>query len=58
MKSQLVCPRCGRRVLDTDSTVINDVRVIRQLEKWKADYYIKCWKCSSHLGIRLAGHKD
>ena len=49
MKSQLVCPRCGRRVLDTD---------IRQLEKWKADYYIKCWKCSSHLGIRLVGHKD
>lgn len=58
MKMQMGCPRCGRRILDTENSTksevldLDDKRNEAILRAWKADYYVKCWKCKAHIGIK------
>lgn len=60
MKKQLLCPQCGRRLMDTETSVKSETRVMDSpkdaiLEKWIPDYYLKCWKCKARIGIRKVG---
>lgn len=60
MKKQLLCPRCGRRLIDTESSVNSETKDMDYqrdaiLEKWTPDYYLKCWKCKARIGIRKVG---
>ncbi len=49
---QLGCPLCGSRIIDADEKVKSEVRAYKQAKKWKADYYMKCWKCKSNIGLK------
>lgn len=60
MKTQLSCPRCGRRLMDAESSVKSETRDMDSnreffLNRWMPDYYVKCWKCKAHIGIRKVG---
>ncbi len=58
MKKQMECPKCGRRILDAESSISSEVKDLDDkrnealLRGWKPDYYVKCWKCKAHIGIR------
>lgn len=56
MKMQLRCPVCDARIADTEDTVTTEVKLIVGKEsplinKRRADYYLKCKKCKSNIGI-------
>jgi DNA-directed RNA polymerase subunit RPC12/RpoP len=46
------CPKCGRRVADADDEIDTEVHEINQTAAWRADYYVKCWKCKAQLGFK------
>jgi len=50
--TQLKCPKCGRRVIDTENGVKTEIRVIQDQIDWVPDFYTKCWKCKTELGIK------
>jgi len=57
MKVQLKCPVCSARIADTDNMVTTKMKVIGRNEsplvnRWRADYYLKCRKCKSNIGIQ------
>jgi len=54
MPIQIKCPACGSRVCDTNSRVFVRTRITREpkkLREYSADYYIKCWKCKTTIGL-------
>jgi DNA-directed RNA polymerase subunit RPC12/RpoP len=53
MKKQVICPRCGRRIVDTEDTFRTEAKLLDPNIEWKPDLYIKCWKCSSKIGIKV-----
>lgn len=60
MKKKILCPRCGRRLIDTESTVKSEIKDMDSkcetlYDRWVPDYYVKCWKCKAHIGIRKIG---
>ncbi len=52
MPKQIKCPICNRRLIDAEESVESEVRVFNPAETWKADYYFKCWKCKSNIGLK------
>lgn len=54
MTVTIVCPTCGSRLCDADSQVIVRTKITRNKinKKCPADYYIKCWKCKTTIGIK------
>lgn len=52
MPKQIKCPICNRRLIDAEESVESEVRVFNPAETWKADYYLKCWKCKSNIGLK------
>ena len=54
MTVSIVCPTCGRRICDADSQVVIRTKITREKsnKKYPADYYIKCWKCKTTIGIK------
>jgi len=56
MKMQLKCPVCEARIADTENTVTTRMKVIAGsgdplIDRRRADYYLKCKKCKSNIGI-------
>ena len=48
------CPICKAKLIEADSDVIVEVRVINDdIEGWNPDLVQKCWKCKSKIGIRM-----
>lgn len=57
MKKKLLCPQCGGRLIDAESTIESETKAIdfrydNSMGKWIPDYYLKCWKCKANIGIR------
>lgn len=57
MKISLPCPCCGKRLTDTEDTVISKLAPISRSAKkkgipWIPDYYVKCWNCKKEIGIK------
>ena len=52
MKKQVNCPHCGGRVAESDESVKTEIRILYPNIKWKADYYTKCWKCHTIVGLK------
>lgn len=58
MKNEVRCPHCGRRLLDAEMGVQTKTKVIDPYDlgppknRWKPDYYTKCWKCHSTVGYK------
>ena len=60
MKTHLLCPRCGRRLIDAESSVRSEMRDMESdreafLKRWVPDFYMKCWNCKAQVGIRKVG---
>ena len=53
MVKHIICPRCGRRLMDTENTAQTEVKIIEPDIEWEPDLCIKCWKCSSKIGIKV-----
>jgi len=56
MKMHLKCPVCEARIADTENTVTTRMKVIfgrgdPLIDRRRADYYLKCKKCKSNIGI-------
>lgn len=56
MKLQLKCLVCNARIADAENTVTTEMKVIVRNENplingRRADYYLKCKKCKSNIGI-------
>lgn len=51
-KVRLNCPRCGRRVIDSDGNVKTELREVTGSTQWQPDYYEKCKKCGAEIGIK------
>lgn len=52
-KHQIHCPKCGRRLMDTEESTQTEAKILAQSINWHPDLYIKCWKCSSKIGIKV-----
>lgn len=58
MGKPVQCPHCGRRLMDSEDSVITQTKISGPFDtgppdnRWKPDYYIKCWKCHSRVGFR------
>jgi predicted RNA-binding Zn-ribbon protein involved in translation (DUF1610 family) len=50
--TQLKCPQCGRRIIDSEKNVKTEIRIIKTDNDWIPDYYTKCWNCKSEIGIK------
>jgi predicted RNA-binding Zn-ribbon protein involved in translation (DUF1610 family) len=51
-KVKLKCPRCGKRVIDSDAHVESELREVRGQTDWKPDYFGKCKSCGAEVGIK------
>lgn len=51
-KVRLKCPRCGKRVIDSDEDVESELRVITKDNDWDPDYFGKCKHCGAEIGIK------
>lgn len=57
-KNPLSCPKCGGRLLDAEDSVQTQTKVLDPYDpgplrdRWRPDYYIKCWKCGSKIAFR------
>lgn len=51
-RNRLLCPICGYRIIDQKAGITSELRLIAQGEEWQADYYLKCQKCKSEIGLR------
>lgn len=54
-RKQIQCPKCGIRVIDVALTTVIEVRTISERTSSPVDYYIKCKKCNTELGLRKLG---
>lgn len=58
MKQAVKCPRCNSRLLDEEYGVNTLTKVVDPnnpgppKNRWIPDYYIKCWKCKSKVGLK------
>jgi phage FluMu protein Com len=52
MRKQLRCPICNRRLIDAEVNIETELRAFDPAMVWKADYYLKCWKCKSSIGLK------
>ncbi|MEI6132408.1 MAG: hypothetical protein WCQ41_06270 [Bacillota bacterium] len=52
MVKKLKCPICGFRVIDSESEVKTELRVIKDSEEWKPDYLGKCRSCKQEIGLK------
>jgi DNA-directed RNA polymerase subunit RPC12/RpoP len=57
MVKHIICPRCGRRLMDTEETAQTEAKILAPEIEWQPDLYIKCWKCSSKVGIKVINRK-
>lgn len=48
---RLLCPKCGYRIIDQEVGVTSELHLVQE-EEWQADYYLKCQKCKSEIGLR------
>lgn len=57
-REEVLCPHCGRRIFDAENGVKTQTKEIMPYDpgppknRWKPDYYIKCWKCHTLIGYR------
>ncbi len=51
-KIKLKCPRCGKRVIDSDAEIESELREITDGIDWKPDYFGKCKNCGAEIGIK------
>ena len=54
MHVTIVCPTCGSRLCDCDSQVERKTKITRVFKNKRipADYYLKCWKCKTTVGLK------
>ncbi|SDN06648.1 hypothetical protein SAMN05192585_11083 [Acetanaerobacterium elongatum] len=58
MKKQVPCPRCGSRIMDAEECVNTQSKIYNPYDpgpprdRWRPDYYIKCWKCGTKIAFR------
>lgn len=58
LKKEIYCPICHSRIIDSEVDVHTELRVVKTQghsppqNLWVPDYYIKCWKCKSEVGLR------
>lgn len=52
-KRQIQCPKCGRRLMDTEGNTQTEAKILAKSIHWQPDLYIKCWKCSAKVGIKV-----
>lgn len=52
-KTQIRCPKCGRRLMDAEGNTQTEARIFVKSILWQPDLYIKCWKCSAKVGIKV-----
>lgn len=57
MVKHIICPRCGRRLMDTKETAQTEAKILAPEIEWQPDLYIKCWKCSSKVEIKVINKK-
>lgn len=57
MNKKLKCPNCGARLIDEADYTISEVRIVKQDDKWKPDYFTKCWNCKKEIGLKLKKSK-
>ncbi len=57
MEKHIICPRCGRRLVDTHVTNETEAKILTPNLDWLPDFYLKCWKCSSKVGIKVINKK-
>lgn len=50
--TKIRCPACSARLLDTPENVIMEVVSSSASDDTPAEYYMKCWKCGSSIGIQ------
>ena len=51
-KVKLKCPRCGKRVIDSDANVKSELREVTDQNDWMPDYFGKCKSCGAEVGIK------
>lgn len=54
-RQQLLCPKCGHRVIDQREGVSSQLHVLNEGGAWMADYFLKCQWCKSEIGLRKIG---
>ena len=57
MRVEMACPCCGRRLNDTEDSVVSKIIPVFEMQKplyrnWIPDYYVKCWNCKSDIAIK------
>lgn len=50
---RIQCPHCGSRIIDADSDIDSEVRVIKESDQWRPEYYTKCWNCKAEIGLKI-----
>jgi len=51
-RKQLQCPKCGRRIIDAAAEIHTEIRELSGKVKLLFDYYAKCERCGTEVGLR------
>lgn len=54
---RILCPVCSSRVIDEGAETQTEIRIFKPADEWRADYYTRCWKCKTILGLRKLNTK-
>ncbi|MDR0695953.1 MAG: hypothetical protein LBF68_00200 [Christensenellaceae bacterium] len=51
-RQRLPCPACGFRVIDAEIDIHSELHIMEKGDSWNGDYFAKCERCKSDIGIR------
>lgn len=52
MRRKLDCPVCGYHLVDAADDTTSQVRKVQKKDVWEPDYFCKCPRCKSDIGIK------
>ena len=51
-KKKVRCPKCGRRLLDSNICTQSKIYLLEVSKQIGIDYFTKCSKCHTEIGIK------